>query len=479
MVERQVDVAIIGTGTAGMGAYRAAREHTDSLALIEGDQYGTTCARVGCMPSKLLIAAAESAREIEKAPGFGVHVDGSVRVEGTEVMRRVREERDRFVGFVIETVEEWDPAHRIMARASFVDDHTLKLSNGDTLRADRVVIATGSKSFCPPFLHAAGDRMITSDDVFYWEDLPDSVVVFGAGAIGVELGQALARLGVRVRLFGHGGSIGRLSDPEVKASAIKALQDELAFDPDPNVTSVEREGDEILVRFVENGEELEERFDYVLAATGRRANLEGLALGNTSLELNDSGVPRFNRYTMQCSDSHIFIAGDVDGDIALLHEAADQGRIAGNNAGRYPNIRVGLRRSPIGVVFTEPNIATVGQSYRELDASGCDFAIGQVSFADQGRSRVMLENKGLLRVYAEHGSALFLGAEMVGPRTEHLAHLLSWAHQKRMTVPEMLEMPFYHPVIEEGLRTALRDLNTHLNVAPSRVKHSMDCGPGS
>ena len=479
MTDRQVDVAIIGTGTAGMGAYRAAREHTNSLALIEGEQYGTTCARVGCMPSKLLIAAAEAAHKIKKAPGFGVHVDGAIRVEGTEVMRRVREERDRFVGFVIEAVEEWDPAHRIMAYASFADDHTLKLSNGDTVRADRIVIATGSKSFCPSFLHAAGDRMITTDDVFYWEDLPDSVVVFGAGAVGVELGQALARLGVRVRVFGRGGSIGRLSDPEVKASAIKAMQDEMAFDPDSNVSSVEREGDEIIVRFIENDKELVERFDYVLAATGRRANVEGLTLENTSVELNDFGVPIFNRYTMQCGKSHIFIAGDVDGDIALLHEAADQGRIAGNNAGLFPTIRIGLRRSPIGIIFTEPSMVTVGQTYSELDASGRDFHIGQVNFADQGRSRVILENKGLLRVYAEHGTALFLGAEMVGPSTEHLAHLLSWAHQKRMTVSEMLEMPYYHPVIEEGLRTALRDLNTQLNVAPAMVKRCMDCGPGA
>lgn len=479
MVERRVDVAIIGAGTAGMGAYRAAREHTDSLALIEGDQYGTTCARVGCMPSKLLIAAAEAARGIERASGFGVHVDGRVRIEGREVMRRVREERDRFVGFVIEAVEEWDPAHRVLAHASFVDDHTLKLSSGDSIRADRVVIATGSKPFCPPFLQPAGDRLITTDDLFYWEDLPDSVVVFGAGPIGVELGQALARLGVRVRLLGCGGAIGRLSDPEVKANAIEALQQELAFDPDSDVSGVEREGDEITIRFTENGKELAERFDYVLAATGRRANLEGLTLENTSLALNEFGVPLFNRYTMQCSDSHIFIAGDVDADVALLHEAADQGRIAGNNAGHYPTIRIGLRRSPIGVVFTEPNIATVGKSYGELNASGCDFHIGQVDFADQGRSRVMLENRGLLRVYAEHGTALFLGAEMVGPRTEHIAHLLSWAHQKRMTVSEMLDMPFYHPVIEEGLRTALRDLNTQLNVAPSMVKRSMDCGPGA
>lgn len=479
MTDRHVDIAIIGAGTAGMGAYRAAQEHSDNVVLIEGDQYGTTCARVGCMPSKLLIAAAEAAHEIGKAPGFGVHVHGPTRIEGAEVMDRVRRERDRFVGFVKEAVEEWPAVDRIMARATFKDDHTLDLDNGDTITADRIVIATGSRTVYPGFFEAAGDRLVTNDDVFDWTGLPGSVVVFGAGVIGLELGQALARLGVRVRIFGKGGGIGPLSDPQVRQTALDAMTAELAFDPDGDVKSITREGEAVVVTFVEDGQETTERFDYLLAATGRRPNTDKIGLEHTSLELDDKGVPRFDRYTMQCCNSHIFIAGDVNGDIPLLHEAADQGRIAGDNAGRYPDIRAGLRRSPLGVMFTDPNIATVGQSYRELEACGCDYAIGDVDFADQGRSRVMLKNKGLMRVYGEQGTGLFLGAEMVGPRTEHIAHLLAWAHQSRMTVPDMLDMPFYHPVIEEGLRTALRQLNRQLRLGPEMVKRCMDCGPGA
>ena len=125
MSSRHVDIAIIGAGTAGMGAYRAAAAHTDNVVLIENAQYGTTCARVGCMPSKLLIAAADAAHHIEKAPGFGVHVTGDVRVDGREVMDRVRRERDRFVGFVVETVESWPVDKRIMGGVKFCDDHTL------------------------------------------------------------------------------------------------------------------------------------------------------------------------------------------------------------------------------------------------------------------------------------------------------------------------------------------------------------------
>lgn len=479
MNTRHVDIAIIGAGTAGMGAYRTATAHTDNVVLIEGEQYGTTCARVGCMPSKLLIAAADAVHEIGKAPGFGVHVDGNVRIEGREVMQRVRSERDRFVGFVIEAVEGWPEENRIMGAVKFIDDHTLALENGDRIVADRVVIATGSRPSYPGFFETAGDRLIVNDDVFDWEDLPASAAVFGGGIIGLELGQALHRLGVRVRVFGKFGDVGPLSDPEVKQAALTAFQAELPFDPDSNVTAIDRAGDAVSITFTDvDGRETNEHFDYLLAATGRRPNVDTLGLDNTSVALDDKGIPVFDRYTMQAGNSHIFIAGDVTGDVPLLHEAADGGRIAGDNAGRYPDVRTGLRRTPIGIMFTDPNIATIGFSYGELDELPCDYAIGSVDFQGQGRSRVMLKNQGLLRVYGEYGTGLFLGAEMVGPRMEHIAHLLAWAQQQRMTVSQMLDMPFYHPVIEEGLRTALRDLNAKLHMGPESPRRCLDCGPG-
>jgi dihydrolipoamide dehydrogenase len=105
--------------------------------------------------------------------------------------------------------------------------------------------------------------------------------------------------------------------------------------------------------------------------------------------------------------------------------------------------------------------------------------VGEVSFENQGRSRVMLKNKGHMRLYAEQGTGLFIGAEFIGPQAEHIAHLLAWAVQNKMTVPQMLEMPFYHPVIEEGLRTALRDLNAKLKFGPDIVNMCMECGPGA
>ena len=481
MRELQVDVAVIGGGTAGLGAYRAAKAHTPKVVLIEGGPFGTTCARVGCMPSKLLIAAAEAVHQIERAPGFGVHPNGKPRIDGHEVMGRVKRERDRFVGFVLEGVESIPAEEKISGYARFIDAHTVQVDEHTLIRAQRIVIATGSRPSWPAAWNELGDRLIINDDVFNWDTLPARVAVFGPGVIGLELGQALHRLGVQVTMFGMGNQVGPLTDEKVRDYAAKAINEEFYLDADAKVHQMVREGDQVRIRYLDkSGADAEILVDYVLAATGRRPNVDKLDIEKTGVELDARGVPVADRFTLQTSLPHLFIAGDASNQLPLLHEAADQGRIAGDNAGRFPDIRAGLRRSPLSVVFSDPQIAMVGSSLRELNqkysSCGC-FEIGEVSFEDQGRSRVMLRNKGILRVYGEHGTGRFLGAEMMGPDAEHIAHLLSWAHQMQLTVSQMLDIPFYHPVVEEGLRTALRDLNAKLHLGPEQIKRCLDC-PG-
>lgn len=462
------DVVVIGSGTAGLAAYRAARLHTESVVTIEAGPYGTTCARVGCMPSKLLIAAAEAAHNVEAAHGFGVHPSGETVINGREVMDRVKRERDRFVGFVLESVDGIPAEHKIQGHARFINDHLIQVDDKLQIEVDRVVIATGSRPHIPQNFYELGDRVVINDDVFDWDDLPESVAVFGPGVIGLELGQALHRLGVDVIMFGRSGSVGPLTDPAVQTYANKTFANEFYLDTQAQVENLTRDGDQVIVTYRDHDNEIvEKRVDYVLAATGRTPNVDKLDLHNTSIKLDARGLPEFDPQTMQCGDSHIFISGDANNDIPLLHEAADQGKIAGDNAGNYPNINAGLRRAPIGVVFSDPQIATVGVGYAALKKTYADeqLLIGEVSFENQGRSRVMLKNKGLLHVYAEQGTGKFLGAEMIGPAAEHIAHLLSWALQNEMTIAGMLDMPFYHPVIEEGLRTALRDVDAKIEPA--------------
>ena len=462
----ETDVAVIGAGTAGLAAYRAAKAHGKRALIIEGGVGGTTCARVGCMPSKLLIAPAEAAHGVERFARFGLRLDGPVRVDGKAVMARVREERDRFVGFVLRSVDALPQADRIAGQAHFTSDTMLNVGEHVTVHAGRIVIATGSSPAYPPMWQALGDRLVTNEDVFYWDDLPQSVAVFGPGVIGLELGQALHRLGVRVKVFGRGGGVGPLTDPALIAYARKAFAAEFYLDTDAHA-DVSREDDQVVVRFIGRDREAHvERFDCLLAATGRTPNVRALQLAATSLVLDKYGVPEYDRTTMQCGASTIFIAGDANSDLPLLHEAADEGRIAGENAARYPDVRPGLRRAPLGILFTDPQIAVVGGGFGAVRDGPC--VTGGVSFEDQGRSRVMLRNVGLLHVYAEPGSGMFLGAEMIGPDAEHIGHLLAWARQMNLTIADMLRMPFYHPVVEEGLRTALRDAQAQVDAAHAR-----------
>jgi dihydrolipoamide dehydrogenase len=462
----QTDVAVIGGGTAGLAAWREATRAGAHALLIEGGPYGTTCARVGCMPSKLLIAAADSARSVRLAPSFGVEASLN-RIDGQAVMQRVRSERDRFVGFVLEGVENIPADQRLQGYARFLKPNLLQVGEEIQIEAKTVVIATGSSPSLPPLLQGLGDRLVDNEGLFNWLDLPRSVAVFGAGIIGLELGQALHQLGVRIHLFGARGGVAGLNDPLVKAEAIRLFSAEFPFQPDAQVEKVERTEAGVSVTYrSEAGNLVSESFDCVLAATGRKPNLGNLGLENLDLTVSAQGVPHFDALTMQVGDLPVFLAGDVNSDRPLLHEAADEGRIAGHNAAMWPQIQPGHRRSPIAVVFTHPQVAMIGQRYDQLDLS-CT-AIGEVSFANQGRSRVILENAGLLRIYADYRTRRLLGAEMMGPRAEHLAHLLAWAHQQQLTIDAMLEMPFYHPVIEEGVRTALQATHKALQAGPPK-----------
>lgn len=454
MQQRDVDVVVIGAGTAGMTAYRAAKRAGKEVVLIEADQYGTTCARVGCMPSKLLIAAADAASNAQKSHHFGVNVTG-VQVDGKAVMQRVRTERDRFVSFVLQDIESFPESDTIKGRAKLLGNQTVQVNDDLLLHTKSVVLATGSSTVIPTELLGAADRFIQTDDVFYWEDLPKKLVIVGAGVIGLELGVALARLGVDVVVLNRSQRIAGITDPEVLVAAQDLMSEALALELHAKVTKTEVKNNQVVVHYEQQGRTLQVTADFVLSAAGRRPNINNLGLENTSAQLDEKGMPIFDSSSLQVLGTPFFLAGDVNSLHPLLHEAADDGYQSGLNAAHWPIApRPVQRRAPIGIVFSEPQIMRVGLPYASLNTE--QVRIGAVDFSKQGRSRIMLKNAGMLRVYVDKATDRFLGAEMIGPAAEHLAHLLAWSIQMKLTLQQMLAMPFYHPVIEEGLRTALR-----------------------
>ncbi|SNY52563.1 dihydrolipoamide dehydrogenase [Arsukibacterium tuosuense] len=480
MDKKHVDVAIIGAGTAGLTAYNAARKHTDKLVLIESGSYGTTCARVGCMPSKLLIAAAERAHDAANSGLFGIQINDIV-IDSEQVLKRVRQERDNFVGSVLKSMQAIADDHKLKGPARFLAPGLLAVGETTEIAAKRIVIATGSSPVIPEMFQGLGKRLLTTDNLFELPALPKNIAVFGAGAIGLELGQALSRLGVDVYLFGRSGAVAGIADKEIRDYARQYFNKEFYLDTDADVTDISAVTDGVSISFTHRDKgPVTGLFDYVLLATGRAPNLNSLDLQNSGLSLNDKGLPLTDPSTLQCGDKPVFLVGDANQQLPMLHEAAHEGRIAGDNAGHYPDLISAKRYVPFSVVFTSPQISSVGTLPSHMAAAEREkYAQGSSSFEEQGRSKVIAKNQGLLKVYARRDNGVFTGAEMFGPAAEHIGHLLAWAAQQRMTVSSMLAMPFYHPVIEEGVRTALKELQHNLHKSSPEVNPCLECGPGT
>ncbi|MGX5661496.1 dihydrolipoyl dehydrogenase [Diaphorobacter nitroreducens] len=450
-MSQPLDVIILGAGSAGLAALREVRKRTDHWRIVNDGPWGTTCARVGCMPSKMLIEAANAYHARRALHTFGIEGADALRVDLPAVLRRVRALRDDFVAGTLAATDAGERA--ISGHARLLDAQRVEV-NGQVHTARRIIIATGSRPIVPEDWLAFGDRILTTDTLFEQPTLGPRVAVIGLGPLGVEIAQALARLGVEVMAFTTGKTVAGLSDPAINDALLARLKDEFIV----NV------GDKAELREVAGGIQVTNGsatvvVDQVVAAMGRRPNLEHLGLDTLGVALDDKGRPPIDPCTLQVGDLPVFIAGDADGDRPLLHEAADEGHIAGLNA-LAPTPRGFARRTPLAITFSQPHAAVVGQRHADLPEG--QWVGGTVDFARQGRARVAQCNHGRLNVYAEHGSGRLLGAELCAPAGEHMAHLLALAVEQRLTVHDLLRMPFYHPVLEEGLRTALRDAASRL-----------------
>jgi dihydrolipoamide dehydrogenase len=458
---REVDVVILGAGSAGLFALSQVKRETESYVLINGGELGTTCARVGCMPSKILIQVAEDFHRKSIFDREGIDGADGLSVDVPASMEHVQDLRDVFVDKTLGVTDEMSPEHLIEGYAKFISNDTVEV-NGEQIKAKSIVIATGSTPIVPAAWKEIGDAIITTDEFFELEDLPASMAVIGLGSIGLEIGQSLNRLGVSVAAVDQLNEIAKLEDEAINQLAITVLSRELPLWLG-QAARLEKVDDGIQVTAGENQVVVEK----VLASLGRKSNLDTLNLSATDIVLGENGIPEFDPLTMQVGNLPIYIAGDVNADRALLHEAGHEGRVAGYNAVRSSAVKF-KRKVPLGITFCDPNIATVGAQISELNMD--DIAIGEIQFAPVGRALIIGKNRGLLKLYVQKSDGALLGACMCCVHAEHLAHLIAWSIQNGMTVLDMLKMPFYHPVIEEALQAALYSVLPKLDVKEELVE---------
>ncbi|KAK0332073.1 hypothetical protein LTR94_026368, partial [Friedmanniomyces endolithicus] len=368
---------------------------------------------------------------VERAGIFGITVQ-QIAIDGPAVLQRVRSERDHFASATRASIEE-------------LPEGVAKIT------AKTIIIATGSHPVLPKAFANLGKAALTSDTIFELEDLPESLAVVGSGAIGLELAQAFAHLGVKVSLFDQAETLAKLQTIDLHLG-VKVV-------PSPCEGGVKLQWS--------GSSKGEGRFDRVLVAVGREPQLNKLELGKANLKRDDRGALIHDRATMRCGESSIFLAGDVAADLPLLHEASHDGAIAGKNAAAYPAAIKIPRYPAFSITFTEPVLASIGASEAEGAVSGT------AVFTEQGRARVEACAKGVATIYAAAPDGRLIGADLMAPAGEHLAHLLTWAIQNDMTASRLLEMPFYHPTVEEGLKSALR---TICAATPIDLPDSQDTG---
>ncbi len=458
------DLIIIGAGTAGISAYNEAIKYTQNILIINDGPWDTTCARVGCMPSKLLISSANRMHDIQSAKDLALQHDATVGTSG--VMQRLHRLREHFIHTTLKGVDQWEASHKIPGQAKFIDAQTIEV-NGHSYQAKSFIIAVGSRPNIDETLkQKLKDKYITSNEIFELSQLPKSLAVIGSGIIAIELAQAMQRLGVKTTMFARSQKVGALSSPVLQKLAQEQLSKELNIKFKILPDKVEIQDDKVKINFTENDQTKNIEVEYVLGATGRQSNIDRLGFDQLDSIFKDIKDLPIDKKTKQLADLPIFIVGDAAPDAPIQHEAAHAGKQAVYNCLNYPDVKPIPTLTPLAIVFCHPGMAIVGKSFKQLEDQHVEFIRGFVSYENQGRALVLAENLGGVEVYIDKKSGKLLGAELFCSQAEHLAHLLAWMIDANQDIHQILAKPFYHPTLEEGLRTAFKHARRQFDALP-------------
>lgn len=456
------DIIIIGAGTAGISAYKEAIKHTNNILIINNGAWDTTCARVGCMPSKILISTANRMYDIQHSDEVALNT--KAEIDTSQVMPYLRKLRDRFTQATLKDVESWNSSHKISGLAKFINNNTVEV-NYQLYSAKSFIIAVGSTpNYESAWKQEIGHKLITSDEIFELPTLPESIAVIGSGVIAIELAQALQRLGVKTTVFARSRKVGALSSPQLQKLAQVEISKELDIKFEILPESIQNTMNGVNINFIEDNELRQINVEFILSATGRQSNITSLNLEKIDPLFSDlKKLPVDNR-TKQLANFPIFIIGDAFTQTPLQHEAANEGKLVVSSCLNFPETTYLNNLTTLAIVFSDPEMATIGQSYSGLTKLNTEFIIGYSSFEKQGRALVLGKNKGAAEIYVDKKTRKILGAELFMHSAEHIAHLLAWMISEEKTIDEILEKPFYHPTLEEGLRTAFKYARRQLDV---------------
>lgn len=456
MAETHFDFIVIGGGSGGYAAARTAHSAGLSVAVIDGaSELGGLCILRGCMPSKTLIESANRQLHIRHATEFGLKAT-SHGVDIQTIRDRKRTLIADFAGYRQGQLED-GRFTLYRGHARFLDQHTLEVVPRDGSASFQVTarsfcIATGSEVFVPDVPGLAATGFWTSDDVLDADSLPKTIAVLGGGAIALEMAHYLEAMGCGVTLIQRNAQLLTGLDRECSDVIAKAYSERgMAVHLGTHLHAVSMHEGRKRIEFYEDGKMHAVLVDEILLAMGRQPATRGLDLAVAKVALHKTKIVVNDR--MQTSQPHIFAAGDVCSPLDVVHLAIQQGEIAARNAhaliqGKAEEDTIDYRLTLFGV-FSHPQVAVVGATTEKLKAQNIPFLSASYPFNDHGKSMVMGETAGFVKLLAHAKTGEILGACVVGPEATELIHEVVVAMSFKATVQQFMAIPHYHPTLSE------------------------------
>jgi dihydrolipoamide dehydrogenase len=451
------DLIVIGSGPGGyVAAIRGAQLGMKTAIIEKYSTLGGTCLNVGCIPSKALLDSSEhyhNATHTFKTHGINL---SNLEVDLDQMIAR----KDDVVKQNVDGIQYLMKKNKIdvhQGLGSFVDQHTVKVTKEDgsssEIQGKNIIIATGSKPASLPFINLDKQRVITSTEALKMKEIPKHLIVIGGGVIGMELGSVYGRLGAKVSVVEFMDAIIPSMDRTMGKELQKSLK-KIGFDfyLKHKVTAVENTGDEVLVK-AENskGETVEIKGDYVLVSIGRRPYTDGLNAAAAGVKLTDRGQVEVDDH-LRTNVPHIYAIGDVVKGAMLAHKAEEEGVfVAEQIAGQKPHINYLLIP---GVVYTWPEVASVGYTEEQLKEKGIQYKSGKFPFMASGRARASMDTDGVVKVLADAVTDEILGVHMIGPRTADMIAEAVVAMEYRASAEDISRMSHAHPTYTEAFKEA-------------------------
>jgi pyruvate/2-oxoglutarate dehydrogenase complex dihydrolipoamide dehydrogenase (E3) component len=441
------DLIVIGGGSAGYAAARTAVAEGLKVAVVEGGrEVGGLCILRGCMPTKALLYASEVLHLAQHSQPFGVR-SGEITFDYAAIMQRKNRLIKEFAGYRAQQLNG-GPFQFIRANASFVDPHTLNLSDGNSITSKHFIIASGSVVAPCSLSQLCEVGYITSDEALALDKLPKSMIILGGGAVAVEFAQFFNRLGVRVTLVQRSEHILKEEETDAAIELEKVFRREgMSVFTGTHLTHAWREGGLKGVTFEYEGQNVRVAAEEILFALGRIPNTKDLALEKAGVQMSYGRFPADSK--MQTSAGHIFAAGDCTGLHEIVHIAIQQGEIAAWNIAHPDAMKTMDYRLASSIVFTEPQLGRVGLTEKYAKAEKIPYLAANYPFADHGKSMIMEALDGFVKLLADPESGEIIGGTCLGPSGGELIHEIIAAMHKRMTVHELAAMPHYHPTLAE------------------------------